>query len=257
MGRVDGKVAIVTGAAKGLGKADARALAREGATVIMTDVDREGGEQTAAELGITFRFQDVTREDSWPTLIEETVNNHGGLHILVNNAGIVEPGTIVSQTADEWRRQMAVSADATFFGCKYSVPAITASGGGAIVNMASVASKRGYHEVTGYCAAKAAVEGLTRAVAAYCLHEKNNVRCNSIHPGTIDTPMVANVGKQMVDAGITTASRRASSRAAVLGEPDDIANLVLYLSSDEAKFINGQEFVADNGLTILPSQFPR
>lgn len=256
MGRVEGKVAIVTGAAKGLGEADSRALAREGATVVMTDVDTERGQRVAAELGATFVAQDVTDESSWPALIEQVVSAHGGLHILVNNAGIVLPGTIVSQTADEWRRQMAVSADATFFGCKYAMPAMTASGGGSIVNMASVASKRGYHTVTGYCAAKAAVEGLTRAVAAYCLHEKNNVRCNSIHPGTIDTPMVANVGRQMVEAGIAPPAPAADAPPPVHGEPDDIANLVLYLASDEAKFINGQEFVADKGLTNLPAEFP-
>jgi 3(or 17)beta-hydroxysteroid dehydrogenase len=257
MGRVQGKIAIITGAAKGLGEADARALAREGATVIMTDVDSRRGEQVAAEIGATFKSQDVTQEDTWPALIEEVVATHGGLHILVNNAGIVEPGTIITQTAEQWRRQMAVSADATFFGCKYAVPAIAASGGGSIVNMASVASKRGYHTVTAYCAAKAAVEGLTRAVAAYCLHEKNDVRCNSIHPGSIDTPMVANVGKQMADTGMVRNTPPTEALAPVLGEPDDIANLVLYLASDESKFINGQEFIADKGLTTLPADFPR
>ena len=257
-GRVEGKVAIVTGAAMGLGEADARILAREGARVILTDVNRELGAALARELNAEYRFLDVTEEDPWQALIADVVKNYGGLNILVNNAGIVEPGNIETQTAQEWRRQMAVSADGTFFGCKYGVPAIAKSGGGSIINMASIASKLGVHNVAAYCAAKGAVEALTRAVAAHCLIEKNKVRCNSIHPGSINTPMVRGVGAKMVAAGLVAAPRADAAPPANtnLGEPDDIANLVLFLASDESKFMSGQEFIPDGGISTLMAPFP-
>jgi len=257
MGRVDGKVAIVTGAAMGLGEADARILAREGARVVVTDVDRELGAAVAKSIGGEFRYHDVTDEAQWQQLIADVRARHGGLHVLVNNAGIVEPGTIESQTYAEYKRQMAVSADGTFLGCKYAVPVIAQSGGGSIVNMASIASKRGVHNVTAYCAAKGAVEALSRAVAVHCLVQKNNVRCNSIHPGSIDTPMVRGIGAKLVAAGLVSAQNDAPPpRQQRLGEPIDIANLVLFLASDESKFITGQEFVPDGGISAVMAPFP-
>ena len=259
MGRVEGKVAIVTGAAMGLGEADARALVREGARVILTDVNRDIGAGVARELNAEYRFLDVTQEEPWIALIADVVKHYGGLNILINNAGIVEPGNIETQSSAEWRRQMAVSADGTFFGCKYGVPAIAKSGGGSIINMASIASKLGVHNVAAYCAAKGAVEALTRAVAAHCLVEKNKVRCNSIHPGSINTPMVRGVGAQMVKAGLMPAPPSGTTPPTVnnnLGEPDDIANLVLFLASDESKFISGQEFIPDGGISTLMAPFP-
>jgi 3(or 17)beta-hydroxysteroid dehydrogenase len=255
MGRVAGKVAIVTGGAKGIGAADARALAGEGATVVVTDVDRGGGD-VARAIGGEFHYQDVTEESGWAALVDGVMQRHGRLDILVNNAGIVLPGTILSQSTDAWRRQLAVSADGTFFGCKYAIAAMAANGGGAIINMASIASKRGFAAVVGYSAAKGAVEGITRAVAAFCINARNGVRCNSIHPGTIDTPMVADFAVQMAAAGLAP-TRSSNEPDPTLGRPEDIANLVLFLASDEARFLNGQEFVADNGLTILPAALPR
>jgi len=256
MGRVEGKVAIVTGGAMGLGEADARVLAREGARVVVTDVNRELGAKVAEQIGGEYRFHDVTDEAQWQQLIAHVGARYGALHILVNNAGIVEPGTIESQTYAEYKRQMAVSADGTFLGCKYAVPLIAKSGGGSIVNMASIASKRGVHSVTAYCAAKGAVEALSRAVAVHCLTQKNGVRCNSIHPGSIDTPMVRGIGAKMVAAGMVTADNQAPPRQQRLGEPIDIANLVLFLASDESKFITGQEFVPDGGVSAVMAPFP-
>ncbi len=258
MGRVDGKVAIVTGGAMGLGEADARILAREGARVVVTDVNRESGAAVAKAIGGEYRYHDVANEGQWIELIADVAKKYGALHILVNNAGIVEPGTIETQTYDEYKRQMAVSADGTFLGCKYAVPAIATSGGGSIINMASIASKRGIANVTAYCAAKGAVEALSRAVAVHCLTEKNNVRCNSIHPGSIDTPMVRGIGAKLVAAGLVNtqvpnAPRPTQQR---LGEPLDIANLVLFLASDESKFISGQEFIPDGGLSAVMAAFP-
>ena len=258
MGRVDGKVAIVTGGAMGLGEADARALAREGARVVVTDVNRERGAAVAQQIGGEYRFHDVTSEAQWIELIDHVEKQYGGLHVLVNNAGIVEPGNIETQTYDAYKRQMAVSADGTFLGCKYAVPAIARSGGGSIVNMASIASKRGVHNVSAYCAAKGAVEALSRAVAVHCLTQKNNVRCNSIHPGSIDTPMVRGIGAKMAAAGLANVPTPASPRPAAqrLGEPEDIANIVVYLASDESKFMNGQEFIPDGGISAVMAAFP-
>jgi len=256
MGRVEGKVAIVTGGAMGLGEADARVLAREGARVVVTDVNRELGAKVAEQIGGEYRYHDVTDEAQWKQLIADVGARHGALHILVNNAGIVEPGTIESQTYAEYKRQMAVSADGTFLGCKYAVPLMAKSGGGSIVNMASIASKRGVHTVTAYCAAKGAVEALSRAVAVHCLTQKNGVRCNSIHPGSIDTPMVRGIGAKMVAAGMVTADNQAPPRQQRLGEPIDIASLVLFLASDESKFITGQEFVPDGGVSAVMAPFP-
>ena len=181
MGRLQGKVAIITGAAKGLGEADARMFAREGATVILTDMDADNGERVAGEIGgsAEFHVQDVRDEQGWEDLIADVVSRHGKLDILVNNAGVVEPGTIETQTAEEYRFVMAVSADGAFFGCKYAVPAMKISGGGAIINMCSIASIVGEPIVVAYAMAKGAIESLTRSVAVHCANNQYNIRCNS------------------------------------------------------------------------------
>ncbi len=258
MGRMDGKVAIVTGGAMGLGEADSMALAREGARVVVTDVNRDRGASVARSIGAEYRFHDVTNEAHWIELIADVVKKYGALHVLVNNAGIVEPGNIETQSYDEYKRQMAVSADGTFLGCKYAVPAMAKSGGGSIINMASIASKRGVHNVAAYCAAKGAVEALSRAVAVHCLVEKNNVRCNSIHPGSIDTPMVRGIGAKLAAAGLVNIQSPTTPAPTQqrLGEPLDIANLVLFLASDESKFISGQEFIPDGGISAVMAPFP-
>jgi 3(or 17)beta-hydroxysteroid dehydrogenase len=258
MGRVDGKVAIVTGGAMGLGEADARILAREGAKVVVTDVNRELGAAVAKDIGGDYHFHDVTDEQQWIDIIAAVAAKYGRLDILVNNAGIVEPGNIETQTYAEYKRQMAVSADGTFLGSKYAVPLMAKSGGGSIINMASIASKRGVHSVTAYCAAKGAVEAMSRAIAVHCLTERNNVRCNSIHPGSIDTPMVRGIGAKMVAAGLVSMQSPDSPppRQQRLGEALDIANLVLFLGSDESKFISGQEFIPDGGLSAVMAPFP-
>ncbi len=259
MARLDGKVAIVTGASKGLGEADARIFAREGATVVLTDVDAENGERVAAEIGGAARFhrQDVRDEEGWRKLIKQTVDDFGGLHILVNNAGVVEAGTIETQTYDEYRFIMAVSADGTFFGCKYALPAMKASGGGSIVNMASIASVQGEPYVAAYCAAKGAVEALTRSVAVHCAKNKYNIRCNSVHPSGIVTPMVISMGEKMQKAGLVPLDERnEAAGVSVLGDPIDIANTVLFLASDESRFINGAQIRVDNTMSVVSGVVP-
>ena len=249
MARLAGKIAIITGAAKGLGEADARLFAQEGATVILTDMDVENGQRVANEIGKNAEFhqQDVCDEDRWIELINDVVAQHAKLDILVNNAGIVHAGNIETQTTEEYRQIMAVSSDGTFFGSKHAVLAMKETGGGSIINMASVASLRGESNVLAYCAAKGAVEGMTRGIAVHCVLSGYNIRCNSIHPGTIWTPMVKNImGERMPEGVEPTALPR-------MGVPNDIAYAALYLDSDESKHVNGIEVRIDNAHTITPN----
>ena len=255
-GRVAGKVALVTGGAKGLGEADARALAAQGAKVVLTDVDDNAGQAVAEDIGALFKRQDVTDEVGWQRIIAEIKAEFGALHVLVNNAGIVLPGSIEGQTYADYRAQVAVSADATFLGCKYAIPLMAESGGGSIINMASVASKLAYSGIVGYAAAKGAVEGISRSIAAHCLESGYKIRCNSIHPGSINTPMVRNVGRQMEEAGLVAPGEAQvpdPAEVPVLGVPSNIADVVVFLASDESAFITAQEFVVDGGMSMVPA----
>jgi 3(or 17)beta-hydroxysteroid dehydrogenase len=259
MDRLKGKVAIITGAAKGLGEADARLFAQEGAQVILTDVDVANGERIAREIGsqATFMRLDVRHESEWQQLINDVMARCGRLDVLVNNAGVAEFHTPETITAESYRLVMEVSIDGTVFGCKHAIPAMKASGGGSIINMASVASVTGEPYVAGYCAAKGAVESYTRAVAVYCAQNQLNIRCNSVHPGGIDTPMVQSMPGKAAIAGF--ADYIASARGAALnplGRPVDIANLVLYLASDESRFFSGQKLVIDNTATVTMGAVP-
>jgi len=251
MSRLAGKIAIITGAAKGLGEADARMFVREGARVILTDVDRANGERLAAELGemAEFRYHDVRHDAEWKALVDDVVARHGKLDVLVNNAGVVTLGNIETQTEADYRFIMAVSADATFFGCQHAVRVMKETGGGSIINMASIASVQGESAVAAYCAAKGAVEALTRAVAVHCAQQGYNIRCNSVHPAAILTPMVIEVGRQTV--AMRGAEAGESGPLAKLGEPDDIAYTVLFLASDESKFINGAAIRVDDAKSVI------
>lgn len=251
MGRLENKVAIITGAAKGLGEANSRLFAAEGALVIMTDVDVENGERVASEIGdkATFYKQDVRDEDGWVALIKQVMSDHGKLDILVNNAGVVEAGTIETQSAEEYRFVMAVSVDGTFFGCKHAIPAMKKTGG-SIINMASIASVQGAPNVIAYCAAKGAVESLSRGIAAHCANNKLNIRCNSVHPSAILTPMVKSMPEKIAKAKLGN-DNPSMVKAMKIGEPNDVANAILFLASDESKFISGTRVVIDNGLSTV------
>ncbi len=252
MGRVEGKVAIITGAASGLGEADARLLAAEGASVVMTDINAEAGEVIAAEIGAEFVHQDVSEEETWPVLVERVMDRHGRLDILVNNAGIAIIANVARTTTEVWRRTLAVHLDATFFGCHYTLPAMKESGGGSIINMSSTAALMGLSAYFAYSAAKGGIRSLTKSVAHYCRERQNGIRCNSVHPGSIDTPMVHAALEDLAERMRKDGREQELDRiAAGIGEPNDIAYMVLYLASDESKHVTGAELVVDNGDTVF------
>jgi 3(or 17)beta-hydroxysteroid dehydrogenase len=251
MGRVDGKVVIVTGGATGIGRADAMALAREGASVVVTDVNRTEGERVvdainSARAGSAlFLEQDVRDESRWQSVVAETTGKYGGLHVLVNNAGVVRIATPETCTLEDFRFQNAVMSEGVFLGCKHAIPAIRAAGGGSIINMSSVASHLGYPVYFAYSAAKGAVRAMTKAIAVYCQVNKYNIRCNSIRAGAIDTEMVRNSTREL---GLEMSMWEQAPTG--LGQPADVANLVVYLASDESRYVNGAEILVDNALTV-------
>ena len=252
MGRVAGKVAIVTGAASGMGQADAILLAAQGATVVLADLNESAGQAVAKEIGkdAIFMRLDVSDEENWKQVIAATLETFGRLDILVNNAGIIALGTIVDTTLESWRLINSVNSDGVFLGCKHAIPAMTASGGGSIINMSSVAAIHGQSFVAAYTASKGAVRALTKNIAMYCKEQKNGIRCNSIHPDGVKTPMVVKVATGKETA--TQADIDALSAFGNMCDPEDIANLVLFLASEESRFINGAEMLIDNAATITP-----
>ena len=255
MGRVDGKIAIVTGAASGIGRACAQHLAREGATVVLTDRDAPGGRAAAEALGAphVFRALDVTDPAAWASVVDETVRALGRLDVLINAAGIAVLHDIERTTLDEWRSVHAVNGEGTFLGCQAAVRAMKATGGGSIVNVSSVAGIVADPDMAAYCASKGAVRLLTKAVALHAARAGYGIRCNSVHPAFIDTPMVDAMIAAASDATPDRTLTRAKLERAIplrrLGEPADVAHLVVYLASDESTFVTGAELVIDGGLS--------
>lgn len=252
MGRVDGKVAIVTGGASGLGEADARLLAAEGARVILTDINEEAGREIAADIDAEFVRQDVSDEEGWSALVDGVMDRHGRLDVLVNNAGIAMIANIERTTTEIWRRTLAVHLDGTFFGCRAAVPAMKKGGGGSIINISSTAALVGISPYLAYSAAKGGIRSLTKSVAVHCRERRNGVRCNSVHPGSIDTPMVAAALEGLQQVKLPEARDRDEARIAIgIGEPNDVAYMVLFLASDESKHVTGAEMVVDNADTVV------
>ena len=252
MGRVEGKVALVTGGGSGLGAEDCRVLAREGAKVLVCDINEAAARQVADEIGEAAHgfAHDVSSEDGWKAAIAEVEQRFGGLNILVNNAGIVVVADPEETTLEQWRRVQSVMSDGVFLGCKYAIPLMARSGGGSIINMSSTASHLGYPPFFAYSAAKGAVRSLTKSVAMHCQQKGYGIRCNSVHPASIETPMIQGAmgrpgQEQEIPEGVLPAG--------AIGHPRDVANLILYLASDESRFVTGAELLIDNGLTITPA----
>ena len=252
-GRVDGKVAIVTGGASGIGAATVRMLAAEGAAVVVADVDRELGEALVKDLGgkAAFAHHDVRDEEAWVRLIADTEGRYGKLDVLVNNAGIIVVANVEETTVEQWRRIHAVNAEGVFLGCKHAIPAMRRAGGGSIVNVSSLAALRGTPIYAAYSSSKGAVRSLTKTVALHCRQRGDAIRCNSIHPGGVETPLMGKAmaelsGGQLDPGAVSAAAKR---RGIELARPEEIAALILYLASDESRYVNGEEIAIDGGLS--------
>lgn len=242
-GRITGKVALITGGGSGIGLASAGRFIEEGARVTITDRDTSAGESASQALGERCQFlqQDVADEMRWDTVVAECVKTHGQLDILVNCAGIFRKGSIEDTTLDEWRETIGINLEGTFLGCRAAVRAMKPNGG-AIVNLSSVAGLVGDADYAAYDASKAGVRLLTKSIAVYCAREKYHIRCNSVHPGSIDTPMT----RHMTPTSQTGASESDRGR---FGRAEEVAALILFLCSDEAGYINGSEFTIDDADT--------
>ena len=247
MGRVAGKVALITGGASGLGLEDARFLAREGASVVITDVQDALGEELAAGIpGALYLHHDVRDEDQWHAVVEQTMARFGRLDVLVNNAGLVRFATIEEMAYADYKLQVEVMLDGTFLGCQAAIPHMAKSGGGSIINMASIGGMKGISAIPAYAAAKGGIIAMTRSIAVHCQEQGHRIRCNSIAPGGIVTPMTAQAVASLAadDPGLQ------QNRDHGMGMPADVANLVLFLASDESRHITGTNMVIDNGETI-------
>ena len=256
MGRLDNRVALITGGAMGIGRACAERLASEGAKVVITDIEDHAGAETAAAfkaLGYTANFihQDVTNEGQWQSVLSEIEDLHGRLDILVNNAGIAIQKSIFDMTMDEYQLQNSINLDGVFMGLKYGIPVIAKTEGGSIINLSSVAGLKASPGLSAYAMTKGGVRLLSKSVAKECIAAGIKVRVNSVHPGIIQTAIwdkmsAAAGGENQVDVeGIATAA----VPGGLLGKPTDIADGVLFLASDESRYVNGSELVIDHAIS--------
>jgi NAD(P)-dependent dehydrogenase (short-subunit alcohol dehydrogenase family) len=255
---LDGRVAIITGGASGIGRGCAIRLAEEGATVAVTDIQDGLGKDVVAEIeaaggSAEFLHHDVTSEEAWIDVVATVMERHVRLDVLVNNAGIGLGASIIEMSLADWQRQQAVNLDGVFLGLKHCIPPMRDTGGGSIINMSSVAGLKGSARLAGYNATKGGVRLLTKGVALECAQNRWNVRVNSVHPGIIDTPIWETVAAgtlrpdgQPLDVPAMAAM---AVPTGVLGRPSDIANGVLFLASDESSYITGTELVIDAGLS--------
>lgn len=256
-GRLAGKVALVTGAAGGIGRATARLFAREGAAVVAADLDVAAGDELLAELGAdhTFLVLDVGDERAWIDARAHLQERYGRLDVLVNNAGIVLPPQPVTGIGlADWRRLMAVNVDGVFLGTKHMLPLMRESGGGSIVNVSSIAGIRPSANASAYAASKGAVRLFTKAVALECAAARDGVRVNSIHPGMVETPIWDDLIPRSAKgpARETVLDALASREVPIgrLGQAEEIAAGILWLAGDESSYMTGAELVLDGGRAI-------
>lgn len=242
MGRVDGKVAIISGGSQGMGAAHARLLVAEGARVVIGDILDDEGKALAESLGEAARYVhlDVTEPDDWTAAVEEAVREFGKVDVLVNNAGIINGGALQRFDLNKWRKILDVNLTGTFLGIRAVVEPMIAAGGGSIINVSSIEGLRGAPWAHGYVASKWGVRGLAKSAALELAPHK--IRVNSLHPGLIRTPMTANIPDDLVTIPL--------GRPA---EPEEVSTFVLFLASDESSYSTGSEFIVDGGLvTAVP-----
>ena len=251
MSRLESKVVLVSGGASGIGAETARLVVRDGGKAVLADRDETRGRAVAGELGANALFVtlDVTDEAAWQAAVKAAVDAFGGLHGLLNAAGVGVRNSIEDCTLADYRRIHDINGLGTFLGCKAAIPAMKQSGGGSIVNISSVLGLRGASYAMAYCASKGAVRLLTKHVALHCAQQKYNIRCNSVHPGYIDTPMIAPRLEQNVENMTGRQFLEDLHPLGRLGRPEEVANMILFLLSDESTFSTGSEFVCDGGLT--------
>jgi NAD(P)-dependent dehydrogenase (short-subunit alcohol dehydrogenase family) len=257
-GQVEGKVALVTGGASGIGEACAELLAREGASVAVTDIDELRGPEVVAKIRkaggeAVFLHQDVTSEERWVEVVADVAKRYGRLDILVSNAGIgIGALSITQMSLEDWRRQTAINLDGVFLSVKHCLPAMRKSGGGSIILMSSLAGLRGAQSLAGYCATKGGVRLFAKAIAMECASFGDGVRVNSVHPGIIDTPIWGKIpagGAAGQNAPIDPDERaRMATPFGRAGDASDIAKGVLYLASDASNYVTGTELVIDGGM---------
>jgi NAD(P)-dependent dehydrogenase (short-subunit alcohol dehydrogenase family) len=256
-GRVAGKRALVTGAAQGLGAATAWMLAREGALVALSDIAGDAvhavAEAICDELGAgrAFAFQHDVRDDGqWRDVVDQAAVAMGGLSVLVNNAGVVITGTVDTLDHADWTRSMQINADSVFLGCKRALPVMRQTQPGSIVNISSIAALIASHNFASYNASKAAVWMLTKSVALQCARERSDIRCNSIHPAFVQTPILEDL---VGDGDRDTVMGKLAKQVPIgrLGQPSDVAYAVLYLASDESRFMTGAELKLDGGISAM------
>ncbi|MDC3144202.1 SDR family oxidoreductase [Pelagibacteraceae bacterium] len=256
MNRVKNKVALITGGASGLGLASGKKLLKEGAKVIFTDIDKAKLANIKDQIDNEFaeffsiKLLDVTDEENWKNVLSESVDELGGLNILLNSAGITLGADIVSTSFDIWKKVHDVNLDGVFLGCKHALPLMSQSGLGSIINLSSISGIVAGWNTAAYNSSKAAVRHLTKSIALYCGKKEIDVRCNSIHPAFVDTPILDPM-KQVF--GKEEAIKKLARQIPInrIGEPSDVANAVLYLASDESKFMTGSEIVLDGGLSAM------
>jgi NAD(P)-dependent dehydrogenase (short-subunit alcohol dehydrogenase family) len=250
MARFDGRVALVTGGASGLGRAIVARLASEGAKVVSLDRDAERGAAVAAELGAEFRAGDVTREDDIVAAVEYAMSLTGRLDILCNNAGMQLIAPLHETTNEQWDLVHAVNVRSTFWGCKHALKPMRAARSGAIVNTASISSFMGDPLLPAYTATKHAILGLTRSVGVNYAAE--GIRCNCVCPGDMNTPMIEDYFAAQGDPGAARAEVEAAYPVGRIADPEEVAAAVAFLASDDSSFINATEIVVDAGVTVKP-----
>ena len=262
-GRLAGKVACITGAASGIGRATALRFAAEGASVVATDIDATAGEALCREIAESggagcFLLHDVCGEDAWISVIASIESDFGRLDVLVNNAGIGRTGPVTELALDDWRRLFAINVEGTFLGCKHALPLMRrGGGGGSIVNVSSIAGIKPSANSSAYGASKGAVRAFTKAVALECAGLKDGIRVNSVHPGVVETA----IWDHMIGTSADGSNGRARGptlealTGALIplgrsGTADEIAEAILWLASDESRYVTGTELIIDGGRTI-------